>query len=79
MTRISKQGQGISGLLRVCRHYRGLSQFQLAMAAGLHPQRYWRIENGSPARPEELRAISIVLNLPALEETLQKQKAREQA
>lgn len=52
--------------LRVRRAEREVSQRDLALKAGLHPDRYWRIEKGyTEPTPEECEAIAAALEVAA--------------
>lgn len=62
--------------LRVRRAEREISQRDLAAKAGLHPDRYWRIEKGyTDPTPQECEAIAVALGaavdvvFPALQQT----------
>lgn len=59
------KGRTPTNRLRVLRAERGISQADLALAAGITPSRYWKIENDVPPgpTPTERRALGKTLRL----------------
>lgn len=60
--------RGMENELRVARAKRRITQVKLALAIGLHPNRYWRIEHDEvDPTLQEARAIAQALDLPVEE------------